>query len=123
MSVLKIDLDIKPSKEWQEKWEHTREAILKSLGLTLIGIRKHESNKGWHYFLEVAEMLSDNDTNMTQLLCGDDHTRCKINAWRIERGIPHWNKIFDRKLWRKNQEFIECFYCGNKIPLITKVKK
>ncbi len=118
MSVLKIDVDYKAPKEWLEYWVETRCMILKGLGFTINRIAEHPTTKGQNYFIELSEELSSNTINMLQFLLGDDHTRVKINAWRIERGIPHWNKIFDRKLWRKGAKIIECFYCGNKIPLI-----
>ena len=118
MTILKIDVDIKLSPTWRELWEKTRELMLTSMGLTMKRMAMHETTKGQNYFIEVAEKLTPEGTNLLQLLLGDDHTRVKINAWRIERGIKRWNKIFDRKLWRKKQKVIECWYCGNKIPLI-----
>jgi len=118
-TVLKIDVDYKAPKEWLEAWERTRKFLLeKYCKLAVLRMTKHETTKGQNYFIEIDKELTPEQINYLQFLLGDDHTRVKINAWRIERGIPHWNKIFDRKLWRKGTKIIECFYCGNKIPLI-----
>ena len=117
--VLKVDIDFKASKGWLGLWELTRKDILARLGYPIIRMVKHETKKGQNYFIEIKDDgLTPEQINMLQFLLGDDHTRVKINTWRIERGIEHWNKIFDRKLWRKNAKTIECWYCGNIIPLI-----
>ena len=118
-TVLKVDIDYKAPEWWLTKWEQTRQDILKHFGLKIVRLTKHETTKGQNYFIEVdSDNIPNEIVNCLQFLLGDDHTRVKINAWRIERGVPHWNKIFDRKLWRKGAETIECWYCGNKIPLI-----
>ena len=116
--VLKVDVDYKAPEIWLELWEATRKGMLTALGYPVIRITKHETTKGQNYFIEVEGELTPDDINRLQFLLGDDHTRVKINAWRIERGVEHWNKIFDRKLWRKGAKTIECWYCGNIIPLI-----
>lgn len=117
-TVLKIDIDYKAPEVWLELWKATRKGMLSALGYHVIRIVKHETTKGQNYFIEIEKELTPEDTNRLQFLLGDDHTRVKINAWRIERGIPHWNKIFDRKLWRKKAKTVTCWYCGNTIPLI-----
>lgn len=117
-SILKIDVDYEAPAEWLSLWEKTRIIMLSDIGLTFIRMAKHETTKGQNYFIEIKESLQPEAINCLQFLLGDDHTRVKINAWRIERGIKHWNKIFDRKLWRKKQKTITCYYCGNVIPLI-----
>jgi len=118
-TVLKVDIDYKAPEAWLEEWVETREAIIeKYLNMSILRVVRHETTKGQNYFIEVDEELTPERTNEIQFLLGDDHTRVKINAWRIERGIPHWNKIFDRKLWRKKAKTVTCYYCGNIIPLI-----
>lgn len=118
MSILKIDIDFKPPEEWLECWIDTRYAILEYIGYTVNRISRHETTKGQNFFIEIDNELPSTEINKLQFLLGDDHTRVKINQWRIERGIKHWNKIFDRKLFRKKAKMITCWYCGNKIPLI-----
>lgn len=118
MTVLKIDIDAKFPEEWFSKWIDTRISLLKSMGYVVGHIFPHETTKGRNFFIHIKPDCDANTTNMLQFLLGDDHTRVKINAWRISRGIKHWNKIFDRKLWRRGAKTIECWYCGNRIPLI-----
>ena len=117
-STLKIDLDIKPPEKWLDLWKITRASILADLGIHITDLREKETEKGWHFWIDVDRDLDENTINMLQLLLGDDHTRVRINTWRIQREIPHWNKLFDRKLWRKETKTITCWYCGNKIPII-----
>jgi len=115
--VLKIDLDLKPPEEWLQAWERKNEVILSLYGLKIKKVNRKETEKGWHYWYLVHRWLPAEEINKLQFLMGDDHTRVIINQWRIKRGIPHWNKLFDRKLWKKDRKFIECWYCGNKIPI------
>jgi len=118
-TVLKVDIDYKAPETWLFKWEKTRMLILeKYYQLHVLRVTRHNTTKGQNYFIEIKEELTAGEINELQFMLGDDHTRVKINAWRIERGIPHWNKIFDRKLWRKKAKTVECWYCGNIIPLI-----
>lgn len=118
-TVLKVDIDYKAPEAWLVSWEQSRRFMLERFyKLQVLRMVRHDTTKGQNYFIEVDEELTPEDTNRFQFLLGDDHTRVKINGWRIERGVPHWNKIFDRKLWRKEAKVIECWYCGNKIPLI-----
>jgi len=117
--VLKIDLDIHPPEEWMAAWERKNEMILGLYGLKPTKVNKKESPRGWHYWYLLHKYLTPEETNKLQFLLGDDHTRVKINMWKIARSVPHWNKLFDRKLWRKDQETITCWFCGNKIPLVV----
>ena len=117
-TVLKVDIDYKPPKEWLVLWESTRRGMLKAFDYSIMRVVKHETTKGQNYFIEIKEELTPEEMNMLQFLLGDDHTRVKINAWRIERGFKRWNKIFDRKLWKKGVKVVKCWYCGNRIPLI-----
>lgn len=118
-TMLKVDLDYKAPEKWLLVWEISRRNMLKTFGYSIMRMVRHNTTKGQNYFIEIAEELAPETINMLQFLMGDDATRVKINSWRIERGYQDWNKIFDRKLWRKNQKTIECFYCGNIIPLIS----
>jgi len=121
--VLKVDLDIDPPEGWLAAWERKNLLILGQFDIVVKKVNKAKTTKGWHYWYLSKKWLNPEETNKLQFLLGDDHTRVKINAWRIKRGVPHWNKLYDRKLWRKNQEFVECWYCGNRIPIITKGEK
>jgi hypothetical protein len=117
LKVLKIDLDIKPPKEWIIFWWKTRQTILQQLGYTIKYFSKFETKRGMHIYITLEQDVSDETANMLQFLLGDDHTRVKINQWRIKRGIPRWNKLFHKVLYRKKAKTITCHYCGNKIPI------
>jgi len=117
VKVLKIDLDIKPPDEWMTKWIQTRWAILGALGYPFAGLRMFETKRGLHIYAMLEKDVDDKTANMLQFLLGDDHTRVKINEWRIKKGIKRWNKLFHRVLYRRKAKVIECWYCGNKIPL------
>ena len=121
-SVLKIDLDFRPVDEWMAMWLETRGLILAKYGMKVLKVLPHESSRGVNFFIHVDRKLSDMEILLFQFLLGDDPTRCKINRWRIDRGVKNWNKIFSRKLYRKTSRYVECYYCGNRI-LIPKALK
>lgn len=115
--VLKIDLDIKPPKEWMVIWYVTRNLILEQLGYKVVKTIQKETQRGLHIYIHLDKPVDDETANMLQFLLGDDHTRVKINQWRIERGVKRWNKLFHRVLYKKKAKVVECWYCGNKIPI------
>ena len=104
MKVLKIDLDYKPDKMWRAIWKYTRCIILAELKHYVKEIFEHETARGYHYYIHLYKDVSPETANALQFLCGDDHTRVKINQWRIERGVKHWNKMFHRVLWRRKRK-------------------
>jgi len=102
MTVLKIDLDLKPGKEWLAKWKLTRKHLLEALGFKVKEIVLRSTRKGWHAWIHVEDKeIEDWDLNMLQWLCGDDQTRVKINMRRIKRGVKRWNKLFSEVIWRR----------------------
>ena len=127
-AILKIDIDFEAPPEWIDKLLKTRLVILDFLGFYVEKVIPHKSTRGINYFIHIARrnstlMISDMEILMLQFLLGDDQTRCKINKWRIERGIKRWNKLFSRKIYRKTSRYIECYYCGNKILIPKAFKK
>jgi len=117
MKLLKIDIDFKPPKEWLDLWITTRTSILMMLGHRVERITSFKTKRGMHIYIKLCKDVDDETANMLQFLCGDDASRVKINMWRISRGIPFWNKLFERKIYSKKHKFITCYYCGNKIPI------
>ena len=117
MKLLKIDLDIHPPKDWLDQWITTRITLLQMLGHRVKAYRIFKTKRGYHIYFTLVRDVSDMEANKLQFLLGDDHTRVKINQWRIKRGIPHWNKLFHKVLYRKKAKVITCWYCGNKIPV------
>ena len=120
MKLLKIDLDYKPPKKWLEMWIATRGEMLNRLGHTVERIDMFTTKRGMHIYIKLGEDVSADVANLLQFLSGDDHTRVKINAWRIERGIKRWNKLFHKVLHRKKAKALTCYYCGNRIPIPDK---
>ena len=120
MKMLKIDLDFKPPKEWFEFWKTTRQMIVEGGGYTVEYIKTFETKRGHHLYIKIEEDIDAEEANKLQFLCGDDHTRVKINSWRIKRGIKHWNILFRKVLYRRKAKVLTCHYCGNKIPVPDK---
>lgn len=120
MKMLKIDMDIKPTKEWLEEWLKSRIHIISLQGYTVEKTRKFETRRGYHIYITLYNDLPDELINKLQFLCGDDHTRVKINQWRIKRKVKRWNKLFHRVLYRRKAKALTCYYCGNKIPVPDK---
>lgn len=117
MTLLKIDLDLHPPEDWLKDWIETRKIILQSMSLNVEYIKVFKTTRGLHVYIKVSNKLSDRKINKLQFLLGDDQTRVRINQWRIERGVKNWNKLFHKVIYRKKVDCIECWYCGNKIPL------
>jgi hypothetical protein len=120
MTLLKIDIDMQPPKEWMDAWLNTRKLIIGHLGYTWLGHDIFTTKRGIHVYIRILEKMRDAEINKLQFLCGDDPTRVKINAWRIERGVKYWNKLFHDVLYRRKPKLLECYYCGNKIPVPDK---
>jgi len=123
MRLLKIDIDFHPPEKWIALWKCTREAMLRGMGYEIERISMFKTKRGMHIYIKLKQDVDDETANMLQFLCGDDHARVKINMWRIARGIPFWNKLFERKIYSKRHKLITCYYCGAKIPIDEKLAK
>ena len=117
MKLLKIDIDFHPPKEWLNKWISTRIDILKGLGYCTEYYKIFPSKRGFHAYFKLYQDIADEEANRLQFLLGDDATRVKINQWRIKRRIKIWNKLFHKVLYRRKAKVLECYYCGNVIPV------
>lgn len=120
MKLLKIDIDFHPPKEWLSEWEGTREDILFMEGYDIEYIKLFQTKRGYHAYIKLLQDVTDEEANRLQFLLGDDQTRVKINQWRIKRGIKRWNKLFHKVLYRRKPKTLECYYCGNIIPVPDK---
>jgi hypothetical protein len=120
MKMLKIDIDMHVPDEWFTQWLRTRYMILNGLGYTVDRVSVFKTKRGMHVYIKLLEDVEDETANMLQFMLGDDPTRVKINQWRISRGIPNWNKLFHKVLYRRKTRAIRCYYCGNKIPVVVK---
>ena len=117
MKVLKLDLDFKPPKEWLTEWMQTRWLMLEKLGHPMDETKTFPTKRGLHIYVKLQKDVDAETANKLQFLLGDDHTRVKINQWRIKRGIKRWNKLFHKVLYRRKAKVLTCYYCGNKIPV------
>ena len=101
----KVDLDVKLVEMKDiERWEFTRDAILRSFKYIVVDVITMETDRGMHTVINYLSLweISDKDQNFIQLLLGDDQTRFKINRQRLERGITmeNANILFSRVLQR-----------------------
>ena len=113
-------MDFHPPKEWMDNWVYTRREMLRTVGFFVEYIKFFKTKRGWHAYIKLDRDIFDETANMLQFLLGDDHTRVKINQWRIKRGIKRWNKLFHKVLYRRKAKVLTCYYCGNKIPVPDK---
>jgi len=120
MRMLKIDLDVRPATQLLSEWIRTRKVLLKELGYTPKSIDWFETKRGYHVYILLEVDVSDAEANILQFLLGDDHTRVKINFWRIEHKVKRWNKLFHDVLYRRKAKVLTCHYCGNRIPVPDK---
>jgi len=68
MTILKIDVDVMMSNELFDKYIRTRIAIIEELGYIFKGIRWSRTSKGYHFWIEIEEDLSDNEVCELQFL-------------------------------------------------------
>lgn len=106
--VSKIDLDTKLCEYDRVLWEHTRRAILESMGHIVVDVNTSDTERGAHTVVNhlYTKELSDYTQNFLQLLLGDDLIRFKINQRRIEKGIKFENAniLFSKILKRYPHE-------------------
>jgi hypothetical protein len=120
MKLLKLDIDFHPPKKWLEEWLKTRDDMLYCLGYDVERMDVFKTARGIHVYIKLKQNIRDAEANKLQFLLGDDPTRVKINQWRIKNKIKHWNKLFEKVLYRRKTKTLKCHYCGNIIPLPEK---
>ena len=100
-NCIKIDLDIKPNKEWRKLWINTRKLILKHMKLHLLYYREYESRKGYHYYFIVKENLSYDRLCKIQFLLGDDINRVRFMLIRKAfMSRLEYNVLFSEKYFK-----------------------
>ena len=103
--VIQVDWDFIPPEHWIEKWKEIVKLIMRHMGLSTVEIIKHKSDsqKGLHHWIHVysRRRLSEDELNMLSWLCGDDPIRVMINNLRIQRGVPKWNILFSKVIFRR----------------------
>lgn len=105
MTILKIDVDVKMAEKLLDKFIRTRIAILEALGYEFKKMNWAETRKGYHFWIEVREKLSDEEICELQFLLGDDHSRCRFNYLRLEAGcFKQFNVLFNKKLEDEGDE-------------------
>jgi len=108
--VFKIDKDRKMVFDaFKEDWIKTTKLILSSFGLkvTDIIIKESPSKRGYHIWVhaEGEVQLEPKDIAKIQYLLGDDETRSYLALLRIDRGVVHWNKMFDKVIWKREDDY------------------
>lgn len=104
MSIAKVDVDVKMSKELLTKFVNTRLAIAQRLGYAVKGCRVVETKKGYHLWMEIFKKLTDKELCELQFLLGDDQVRCRFNFLRLDLGAFGWfNALFSKKMKRKRK--------------------
>jgi len=101
LSIAKFDVDIQMSEKLLEKFVYTRLRIVECLGYTPTGHQCIVSEKGYHFWIRVREVLSDQELCDLQFLLGDDQPRCRFNYLRDDAGVFRvFNALFNKKLKR-----------------------
>ena len=100
-TIFKLDIDSKNVFKRLETTERI-DKIISMLGLTLRNLNYKETAKGYHYYIEVENDLSDMEVCLIQSLMGSDYSRETFNYLRIRQGIKDWNVLFQKK-YRNNK--------------------
>jgi len=108
--VFKIDKDRKLTFDlFKEDWIKMVETVLSNYGLKVVDIviKESPSKRGYHIWVhaEGEVELKPIDIAKIQYIIGDDETRSYLAVLRIERGIAHWNKMFDKIIWKREDDF------------------
>jgi hypothetical protein len=53
-------------------------------------------HKGMHFYIQVNRLIEGELAWLLQLLLGDDAVRADFGRARIEAGVAHWNRLFER---------------------------
>jgi len=98
-NILKIDIDVKVSREELALWVCTRKLLLKHLGYTCRDVKITTSKKGYHVWIHLNEQLTRYEVALVQFLLGDDHARCHFNFMRADLACANkFNILFNYKL-------------------------
>jgi len=108
--VFKIDKDRKLTFDlFKEDWIKMVKSVLSNYGLKVVDvvIKESPSKRGYHIWVhaEGEVELKPIDIAKIQYIIGDDETRSYLAVLRIERGIAHWNKMFDKIIWKREDDF------------------
>jgi len=108
--VFKIDKDRKLTFDlFKEDWIKMVKNVLSNYGLKVVDvvIKESPSKRGYHIWIhaEGEVELKPIDIAKIQYIIGDDETRSYLAVLRIERGIAHWNKMFDKIIWKREDDF------------------
>lgn len=96
-SVLKVDKDNFPTRDWLNDYTRLVITVCKWFGLEVLSIKKCDSRlKGVHFYIEVCPPLSAHMANRVQWLLGDDCQRVAFNQARVESNLDRWNKLFEK---------------------------
>jgi len=105
-----------------ERFVTSRLWIVEQQGYTLIGHNYRKTEKGFHFWFETLETLTDDEANVLQFLLGDDQPRVRYNSLRNEAGVfKDFNALFNKKLKRKrvihecDERCIRLGYCPHYI--------
>jgi len=108
--VFKIDKDNKlPFDKFKKDWLNLVRDILEKEKLKLVDVvvKESPSKRGYHIWVhaEGKRKLKNMDFVRIQYLLGDDETRAYLAIKRIERGIRHWNKMFSKIVWKRDERY------------------
>jgi hypothetical protein len=105
LSIAKVDIDVIMGDALLKKFIYTRIAIIERLGYTLVAYRCSKTGKGYHFWFELGEKLTDDELCDLQFLLGDDQPRCRYNYLRLEAGMfKQFNALFSKKFKKKEVE-------------------
>jgi len=106
MVILKIDVDVKMSKQLLREFMETRRVILSYLGYNVRSIVAQETEHGYHFWIDIEdheELYVDQKRKAElQFLLGDDQRRARYNFLRGELGaFGTFNALFSEKIKEK----------------------
>ena len=96
-NLLLIDKDIIMGPEEIRAYLRLILILLHSYQLEPVSVQWcYSLHKGMHFYIHVSRPIDAKLAWLLQLLLGDDALRADFSRARIEAGVVHWNRLFER---------------------------
>jgi len=102
MTVIKLDVDYKMSKQLLKEFIETRLGLLALMNYHIVDYNYAKTKHGYHLWFKVIEQLSEQRLAEIQFLLGDDIRRARFNFMRAKMNVfNEFNILFSFKKSKK----------------------
>jgi len=102
MTVIKLDIDYKMSKQLLKEFIVTRLGLLALMNYHIVDYNYAKTKHGYHFWFKIIEQLTEQRLAEIQFLLGDDIRRARFNFMRAKINAFHeFNILFSFKKSKK----------------------